>query len=101
MKIGVIGVGRLGICFALLLDRAGHDVMASDIRTNYVAALNRGEIQMGALVRDVSAANDWSQVRVWYPPVNDLGNRAYPVYGFILNEPFQAARDARVTLASL
>jgi nucleotide sugar dehydrogenase len=44
MKIGVIGVGRLGICFALLLDRAGHDVMASDIRTNYVAALNRGEI---------------------------------------------------------
>ena len=45
MKIGVIGVGRLGICFALLLDRAGHDVMASDIRTNYVAALNRGEIE--------------------------------------------------------
>jgi len=45
MKIGVIGVGRLGICFALLLDRAGHDVIASDIRTNYVAALNRGEIQ--------------------------------------------------------
>ena len=44
MKIGVIGVGRLGICFALLLDRAGHAVMASDIRTNYVAALNRGEI---------------------------------------------------------
>ena len=23
MNIGVIGVGRLGICFALLLDRAG------------------------------------------------------------------------------
>ena len=45
MKIGVIGVGRLGICFALLLDRAGHNVMASDIRTNYVAALNRGEIE--------------------------------------------------------
>jgi len=45
MKIGVIGVGRLGICFALLLDRAGHAVIASDIRTNYVAALNRGEIQ--------------------------------------------------------
>lgn len=45
MKIGVIGVGRLGICFALLLDRAGYDVMASDIRTNYVSLLNRGEIQ--------------------------------------------------------
>lgn len=44
MDIGVIGVGRLGICFALLLDASGHRVRASDIRTNYVAALNRREI---------------------------------------------------------
>ena len=44
MDIGVIGVGRLGICFALLLAGAGHRVRASDIRTNYVAALNRREI---------------------------------------------------------
>ena len=40
MNIGVIGVGRLGICFALLLDRGGYRVVGSDIRTNYVAALN-------------------------------------------------------------
>jgi len=45
MKIGVIGVGRLGICFALLLERAGYAVLASDIRTNYVAALNQRKIQ--------------------------------------------------------
>ena len=45
MKIGVIGVGRLGICFALLLDRGGYNVMASDIRTNYIAALQRGQIR--------------------------------------------------------
>lgn len=44
MKIGVVGVGRLGICFALLLERAGYTVMGSDIRTNYVAALNHREI---------------------------------------------------------
>lgn len=44
MKIGVIGTGRLGICFALLLERAGHEVLGSDIRTNYVAALNRREV---------------------------------------------------------
>lgn len=44
MKIGVIGTGRLGICFALLLDRAGHEVIGSDIRTNYVAALNQRKI---------------------------------------------------------
>ena len=45
MKIGVVGVGRLGICFALLLERAGYPVLASDIRTNYVAALNQRKIQ--------------------------------------------------------
>jgi UDPglucose 6-dehydrogenase len=44
MKIGVVGVGRLGICFALLLERAGHKVLASDIRTNYVALLNQRRI---------------------------------------------------------
>lgn len=45
MNIGVIGVGRLGICFALLLDRAGHKVQGSDIRSNYIAGLQRHEIQ--------------------------------------------------------
>ena len=44
MNIGVVGVGRLGICFALLLARAGHSVLASDIRANYVAGLNRKQI---------------------------------------------------------
>lgn len=44
MKIGVIGAGRLGICFALLLERAGYHVMASDIRTNYVSALSDRKI---------------------------------------------------------
>jgi nucleotide sugar dehydrogenase len=44
MNIGVVGVGRLGICFALLLERAGHRVLGSDIRANYVAALNRKQI---------------------------------------------------------
>jgi UDPglucose 6-dehydrogenase len=44
MNIGVVGVGRLGICFALLLERAGHTVLASDIRANYVAGLNRRQI---------------------------------------------------------
>ena len=43
-NIGVVGVGRLGICFALLLAGAGHRVIGSDIRTNYVAGLNRRQI---------------------------------------------------------
>lgn len=41
MKIGVIGAGRLGICFALLAEKAGYDVLVSDIRENYVHDLNK------------------------------------------------------------
>ena len=44
MKIGVIGAGRLGICFALLLDRAGFDVIASDVRESYIQNLQKGII---------------------------------------------------------
>jgi surface antigen len=35
-------------------------------------------------VIDVSAANDWSEVRVWYEPVQAMGRAVYPTYGFIL-----------------
>ncbi len=35
-------------------------------------------------VIDVSAYNDWSQVRVWYEPVSAMGATIYPTYGFIL-----------------
>jgi nucleotide sugar dehydrogenase len=44
MKIGIIGAGRLGICFALLLERAGYDVLVSDIREDYVNNLNNRQI---------------------------------------------------------
>lgn len=44
MKIGVIGAGRLGICFALLCERAGYDVLVSDIREDYVHDLNAKKI---------------------------------------------------------
>ena len=44
MKIGVIGAGRLGICFALLCEQAGYDVLVSDIREDYVSDLNNRKI---------------------------------------------------------
>jgi len=44
MKIGIIGAGRLGICFALLCEEAGYDVVVSDIREDYVNSLNNREI---------------------------------------------------------
>ena len=45
MKIGVIGAGRLGICFALLCEAAGYDVLVSDVREDYVADLNKRKIK--------------------------------------------------------
>ena len=39
MKIGLIGAGRLGICLALLIEQAGYDVIASDVREAYVNSL--------------------------------------------------------------
>ena len=44
MKIGVIGAGRLGICFALLLENAGYEVVASDVREDYVKSLQEKKI---------------------------------------------------------
>jgi len=44
MKIGLIGAGRLGICFALLCEQAGYDVLVSDIRQDYVLGLSNKEI---------------------------------------------------------
>ena len=41
MKIGLIGAGRLGLCLALLMEEAGYDVIASDIRIDYIDSLNR------------------------------------------------------------
>ncbi len=35
-------------------------------------------------VIDVSADNDWTQVRVWFEPVHGMGRTVYPTHGFIL-----------------
>ncbi|MEM1133859.1 MAG: CHAP domain-containing protein [Pseudomonadota bacterium] len=45
----------------------------------------RGQIERGVRAIDVSPANDWSEVRVWYAPISDLGTTRYPVHGFIYN----------------
>ena len=40
MKVTVIGVGKLGLGFALLLEEKGHEVCGVDINQNYVDSLN-------------------------------------------------------------
>lgn len=38
-------------------------------------------------VMDVSPGNDWSAVRVWWPPSHAWGVTVYPTYGFIQPRP--------------
>lgn len=38
------------------------------------------------LVLDVSPDGDWSSVRVWWPPANQMGTADYQVFGFIRPE---------------
>ena len=44
MKIGLIGAGRLGICLALLIEQAGYEVLASDVREDYIKDLQNKKI---------------------------------------------------------
>ena len=43
----------------------------------------RGQIERDVTIRDVSASNDWSRVRVWFAPIADLGTTAWAIDGFI------------------
>ena len=44
MKIGLIGAGRLGICLALLIEQTGIEVIASDVREDYIHDLQKKKI---------------------------------------------------------
>jgi len=39
-SIGIIGIGKLGLCFALNLERTGYRVMGTDINETYVELVN-------------------------------------------------------------
>lgn len=56
----------------------------------------RGQIERDVLAVDVSPANDWSAVRVWYHPLGGLGTTEWPVEGFIYSD---RARGAPVRVA--
>jgi len=54
----------------------------------------RGQIERNVAAVDVSEANDWSRVKIWYAPIKALGKTAYPVNGFIYpnSKPSKAGR---------
>ena len=39
-KIGILGIGKLGLCFALNLERSGYEVLGVDVSPDYVEEIN-------------------------------------------------------------
>jgi surface antigen len=56
----------------------------------------RGQVEMDVRAVDVSPDNSWSEVRVWYAPIGDLGTTHWPVNGFIYKG--RAPRGERATV---
>lgn len=58
----------------------------------------RGKVERGVRAIDVSPEGDWSQVRVWYGGIGDLGKRVNYANGFIY--PDARVEAAPVTYAA-
>jgi surface antigen len=69
--------------------RVGHVAMVSgvvstrEITVTHANWSRRGGVERDVRVVDVSAGNDWSEVRVWYAGNGNLGTTSYPTYGFV------------------
>ncbi|PVM93279.1 CHAP domain-containing protein [Caulobacter endophyticus] len=71
----------------------GHVAFVSQVLTDRVIQVthanwsvmngSRGQIEKDVTVVDVSPEGDWSEVKVWYDPIRDLGTTVYPTHGFI------------------
>ena len=84
--------------------RSGHVATVSQVVSDRIVKVThanwsvRGRVERDVEVVDTSAKNDWSEVRVWFKGIHDLGIRNYPVYGFIYGgkADVTAAADADV-----
>jgi surface antigen len=80
--------------------RVGHVATVSDIvsdrevRVTHANWSRRGGVERDVRMVDVSAAGDWSQVKMWYASLRDVGSTAYPTFGFIYSKPGQAVQFA-------
>ena len=60
------------------------------------------QLDQDQLVVDVSERNDWTEVRVWYPPLNQIGGHTYAAHGFVLPpRPATYSELARATTPAI
>ncbi len=84
----------------------GHVAFVSQVLTDRVIQVthanwsiiegDRGQIEKDVTVVDVSPNGDWTQVKVWYDPIRDLGTSVYPTNGFI----YQDAQATKIAMAT-
>ena len=73
----------------------GHVAVVSQVLSSRRVLLTHANwvpnhVNQDVLSIDVSPNNDWSQVKVWWPPLRQMGAGAYPAYGFIhASQPLQ------------
>ena len=81
--------GAVMVLFHYAASNSGHVavvrrvVSSREIRIDHANWLNDGSIYVNDPVVDVSAANDWSQVKVWNIKSGGWGVKVFPVQGFI------------------
>jgi surface antigen len=85
----------------------GHVAVVSEVLTDRVIRVthanwggSRGKVEENVTVVDVSDRGDWTAVKVWYNPINDLGTSVYPTYGFIYKAPAQPSEGLLMASAS-
>lgn len=81
--------------------RSGHVATVTKIVSDRIIKVThanwggaKGRVENDVTVVDASPAGDWSQVKVWYSPIHDIGQRAYPTYGFIYGGAKAVAAEA-------
>ena len=99
---------RIGAVLAFAASRSmpvGHVAMVSKIVNEREVLLThanwsyRGGIERNVRAIDVSPNNDWTDVRVWYGPIGNLGLRSNATRGFIYAQPASTI-DQPVQIAS-
>ncbi|MDB5701743.1 MAG: hypothetical protein JWL66_1942, partial [Sphingomonadales bacterium] len=60
-----------------------HVINDREVLLDHANWSSRGRVEHGVRAVDVSPEGDWSQVRVWYAGIGDLGTRTNRTFGFI------------------
>jgi 6-phosphogluconate dehydrogenase len=83
MKLGIVGLGRMGLNMALRLQRAGHDVIGTNRTEDRIAAARQVGIRTVATAEELVGALEaprtiWAMIPAG-DPVDDLIDRALPL----------------------